>query len=250
MPLIETESLILKSYNLSEADRIIVLFTREQGLIRGVAKGARRLKSKFGSSLEPFSIVNAAYFQKEDRELVSIQNVELIRSSFPVASIPAYLQTFSYFADLLQAFMPLNDPSETLYRMVKACVETDLSDVGDMVSVRLYFEIWLLRLTGYLPDWTKCRGCSRTLNDIETVNADIDENVYCGSCFHGKNADNLQPFERSIVDSALHLHPRDFASSMNERNVDLAVLSSRMTRSIRRVVGDGWSSLRSQTVKL
>ena len=57
MGLIETEGLVLKSYGLAEADKIVVFLTEEYGLVRGVAKGARRLRSKFGSSLEPFSIV-------------------------------------------------------------------------------------------------------------------------------------------------------------------------------------------------
>ena len=54
MSLIETESIILRSYNLAEADKIVVLLTRDHGVVRGVAKGAKRLKSKFGSGLEPF----------------------------------------------------------------------------------------------------------------------------------------------------------------------------------------------------
>ena len=79
MGLIETEGLVLKSYSLAEADKIVVFLTQEHGLVRGVAKGAKRLKSKFGGSLEPFSIVRLTYFQKEDRELVSIQQSEIGR---------------------------------------------------------------------------------------------------------------------------------------------------------------------------
>ena len=61
MALIETESIILKSYNLAEADKIVVFLSEDHGMIRGVAKGAKRLKSKFGSGLEPFSIVRITY---------------------------------------------------------------------------------------------------------------------------------------------------------------------------------------------
>src|SRR5215210_9357245 len=100
MPLFESESIVLRSYNLSEADRIVVFFTRDHGIVRGVAKGAKRLKSKFGSTLEPFSTVQLTYFQKEDRELVSVQNVELARSRFAPASDPEYLRIFSYLSDL------------------------------------------------------------------------------------------------------------------------------------------------------
>ena len=85
MAVIETEGLILKSYSLAEADKIIVLLTQHQGLVRGVAKGAKRLKSKFGGALEPFSIVQVEYFQKEERELVSIRQIELLKSFFESA---------------------------------------------------------------------------------------------------------------------------------------------------------------------
>ena len=79
MAIFESEGLVLRSYRLAEADRIVVVFTRDHGMIRGVAKGARRLKSRFGSTLELFSTVNVAFFQKEERELVNIQQVDLLR---------------------------------------------------------------------------------------------------------------------------------------------------------------------------
>jgi len=75
MAIVETESLILKSYALAEADKIVVFLSQNQGIIRGVAKGAKRLKSRFGGSLEPFSVVNLIYFQKEDSELVKINQI-------------------------------------------------------------------------------------------------------------------------------------------------------------------------------
>src|SRR5688572_21186994 len=120
MPLFETESLVLKSYNLAESDKIVVLLTRDHGVVRGVAKGAKRLKSKFGSALEPFSIVLAEYFQKDSSELVAIQKADLISSNFRSAGNPDFLQKFSYLIEVLIALSPPNDPDETLYRMVKA----------------------------------------------------------------------------------------------------------------------------------
>ena len=148
MALIETESLVIKSYNLAEADRIVVFLTREHGMVRGVAKGAKRLKSKFGSALEPFSIVKLEYFQKDAVELVSIQNAELLQSYFAAVTNPDFLQKFSYLGDLLIALSPPHDPNETLYRMVKASVETAAADPNSLLSVGVYFELWLLRLAG------------------------------------------------------------------------------------------------------
>src|SRR5947209_20590950 len=112
MPLIETESLVLKSYNLAEADRIVVLLTRDHGVVRAVAKGAKRLKSRFGSGLEPFSEVRIEYFHKDNQELVSLQRADLVRSNFEVASSPEFLQKFSYLSDLVVSLMPPQDPNE------------------------------------------------------------------------------------------------------------------------------------------
>ncbi|MEQ1645716.1 MAG: DNA repair protein RecO, partial [Pyrinomonadaceae bacterium] len=105
MSLIETESIILRSYNLAEADKIVVLLTRDHGIVRGVAKGAKRLKSKFGSGLEPFSFVNSTYFEKDTSDLVSIQKIEIDESNFAAASDPDFLQKFSYLGDLLVSIL-------------------------------------------------------------------------------------------------------------------------------------------------
>src|SRR5436190_376926 len=99
MALVETESLILKSYSLAEADKIIVCLTQSQGVVRGVAKGAKRLKSRFGGGLEPFTIVDLTFYQKEERELVSISGIDVKRSFFEEASDPNFLQKFSYLID-------------------------------------------------------------------------------------------------------------------------------------------------------
>src|SRR5919199_637171 len=79
MPLRETEAFMLRTYTLKEADKICVFLSRDAGKLRGVAHGARRLKSRYGASLEPFTEVAISYFQKEHRELVSISNCEIIR---------------------------------------------------------------------------------------------------------------------------------------------------------------------------
>lgn len=124
MGLVETEGLILKSYSLAEADKIVVFLTQNQGLVRGVAKGAKRLKSKFGGSLEPFTVAQIEYFQKEERELVSIRESETVKSYFESASEPVFLQKLAYIAELLTEFAPPHDPNERLYRIVKVCLET------------------------------------------------------------------------------------------------------------------------------
>src|SRR5207247_11348137 len=84
MPLHESDSIILKTYPLGEADRIVAFFSRDYGTLRGVANGARRMKNRFGASLEPLAHARIQFFEKENRELVRIQSAELIDSSIKI----------------------------------------------------------------------------------------------------------------------------------------------------------------------
>src|SRR6266850_836047 len=79
MALYETEALVLRTYNLGEADKIVVCLTQSAGLIRGVAKGCRKLRNRFGAALEPFTLAKINYYQKENQELVSLNQPEILR---------------------------------------------------------------------------------------------------------------------------------------------------------------------------
>ena len=248
MPLVETESLVLKSYNLAEADRIVVFLTREHGVVRGVAKGAKRLKSRFGSSLEPFSKINLEYFQKEERELVSIQSVELIRSSFDAASDPAFLQTFSYIADLLISFAPPHDPNEILYRMVNACIEAATDSAPRLSDVRLYFELWLLRLGGYLPDWNGCDSCKRALETQEPGYLKADFALLCTECRRSSGSQQITEQHREVFNGVQRLSPDKFLEFSFDRSEASADVSGVLKRVISTVIGREVASEKSFTV--
>lgn len=248
MPLYETESLVLKSYSLAEADRIVVFFTRDHGVVRGVAKGAKRLQSRFGSSLEPFTMVHLEYFHKEDRELVSIQRVDLLRSCFDAASDPGFLQTFSYIADLLTAFVPPQDPNERLYRMVKACLEAAGRKDRDLASLRLYFELWLLRLGGYLPDWSSCGVCRRALGPTDTADLQADFHLLCSTCRRSRSSTVIEGRHREIFLAVQKLDPVQFSELSSNRDADVAEVSGIMKRIISNVIGREVASEKSFAV--
>ena len=83
MALVNTDAIELRTYNLAEADRIAVCLTRSAGLVRAVAKGARKMKSRFGAALEPFTLIRLAFYERENRELVSISSAEILTNSLP-----------------------------------------------------------------------------------------------------------------------------------------------------------------------
>src|SRR6185436_15687238 len=124
MPLHDVQAFVLRTYKLAEADKICVLLTRQSGMLRGVAYGARKMRSRFGSSLEPFTEVAVTYFAKEGRDLVSISNAEIVRSHFEEAATSVETSAaMSYVADLLNEFAPDHEPNEALFRLVRATLD-------------------------------------------------------------------------------------------------------------------------------
>jgi DNA repair protein RecO (recombination protein O) len=237
MGLIETEGIILKTYSLAEADKIVVLLTQSQGLVRGVAKGAKRLKSRFGGGLEPFSVINLIYFQKEERELVSISHIELVKSYFESASNPSFLQKFSYLADLLTEFAPPHDPNETLYRMARVCLETAAELPESLESIALYFELWILRIGGYLPDWNFCDQCRKGFNPNESAGLQINFHLICRACQKSKSIRLISFEQRQIYAAAQKNSPTKFVELTGNQTEDIRDLSSVLRRLISNIIG-------------
>jgi DNA repair protein RecO (recombination protein O) len=250
MGLVETEGLILKSYSLAEADKIIVFLTENEGLVRGVAKGAKRLKSRFGGSLEPFSVVQVTYFQKEDRELVSISNIELINSFFKQASDINFLGKFAYLVDLLTEFAPPHDPNERLYRMAKICFKTASEDAESLESIVFYFQLWLLRLGGYLPDWSKCDVCGEKLSSANNAYLVSNFHIVCGQCQKSRNNLIVTPEQRNLFETAQKLSPSKFADLNKNRTQDLKEMSSILRRIISNIIGKETASEKILTASL
>src|SRR4029078_1424093 len=161
MAVFETEALILRSYNLAEADKIVVCLSRSAGLIRGVAKGSRKLRNRFGASLEPFTLVNLTWYEKENQELVSIRQTEILKSYFKLSSDENIVSSLAYMGDLLIEFSPPRQANDTLFRVVAACLEAIAESPSDLQAVVRYFEVWLLKIEGFLPDLKRCPDCSR-----------------------------------------------------------------------------------------
>lgn len=151
MPACTSESFILRTYPLREADLIVSFFTRDQGKMRGVAPRARRPKSSFGSGLERLSHVKAAYFQKENRELVNINSVEVIHSQFVLASDYDASVALDYLAEISDQLLPPGEVNERHFRLLIAVLD-HLRAGGNIWPAVTYFSLWAVRLAGFLPD--------------------------------------------------------------------------------------------------
>jgi DNA repair protein RecO (recombination protein O) len=152
LPLHTADALVLRTYKLGEADRIVVFLTRDRGKKRGVAKGARRPRSRFTGALEPLTEVRVAYFENERRQLVGLNYAETVRSPLGLVGGPyEALGYVGYFAELLDEWAQEADADERLYRLGASMLDA-LAAGAPVEPLARYFEYWLLRLQGLYPE--------------------------------------------------------------------------------------------------
>jgi DNA repair protein RecO (recombination protein O) len=168
MPLYTAEALVLRTYQLGEADRIVVFLTRDRGKKRGVAPNARKSRKRFGAALEPLTEVRISYFEKERRELVGVNYAEPVRSPLSAAS-PEALGYSHYFAELIDEWAAEADVDERLYRLGTSALEALLSG-APVEALARYFECWLLRLQGVYPeDLSLSSGAATFLEGVRKI---------------------------------------------------------------------------------
>src|SRR5689334_17962754 len=162
MPLKESEAIVLRTYPFRESDLLVTLFTRLEGKVRGVARAAKKSRRRFGGALEPLTYVKVAYDDRERQELVRLDACEEIDS--PLTSEVSYPRAVAlgHVAELLDELSPDREANDAVFRLALAVV-AGLRGPEVWMPVT-YFELWMTRLMGYLPDLGECMVCGRTLN--------------------------------------------------------------------------------------
>ena len=200
MPLYTDNALILRTYKLGETDRIVVFLTVDRGKKRGVAKGARRIRSRFVGALEPLTLVTVVYFEREYRDLVQFRDIETVCSPMRAPDLGA-LGLIGYFAELLDEWAPEGHPNERLYRLGASSVDA-LSRGIPKDRLARYFEYWLLRLEGVYPSVIACHQCSMDLLDRGAFIAAGRSVFVCPSCGPTNNGRSLSPEALTFVRAA------------------------------------------------
>ena len=159
-----TEAVVLRSFRLGEADRVLHLYTEEHGRLGAVAKGVRKTKSRFGGRLEPFSHVELTLHQGRG-ELQTVTGASLVRShdrarsdsyrlQVGLVGLEAMLRLFTEQERNERAFLALTRFLDALDVVVSAGSSRPALD-----PVALSFQLKLLWLSGYLPHLDACVEC-------------------------------------------------------------------------------------------
>jgi DNA repair protein RecO (recombination protein O) len=158
-----TEAVVLRSFRLGEADRVLHLYTLDRGRVGAVAKGIRKTKSRFGARLEPLSHVELQLHQGSG-DLQTVTGVSLLRSHHAAREQPYRLNAGLVAAEAMLRLFPEQEANERAFRALARFL--DLLDELEPGAGRpqadplvLSFQLKLLWLSGYLPHVTSCADC-------------------------------------------------------------------------------------------
>ncbi|CBE70067.1 MAG: DNA repair protein RecO [Candidatus Methylomirabilis oxygeniifera] len=204
MPLQTTEAIVIGGHNLGEADRIIPFFTRKLGKVRAVARGARRVRSRYGGTLELFTLGQLVFFESPNRTLHKINEFSVME---PFAGLKADLGRLgrgAYLVELAGASVEDEEPNEEIFLLLRDAL-TLLVLYDDPRLVRS-FEIRLLRIVGYLLELYRCLVCRSVLEQgAASAISPTRGGLVCLKCLpRAPDHMSISPESLDFLRSALH----------------------------------------------
>ncbi len=208
MALKESEAIVLRTYPLRESDLLVTLFTRLEGKVKGVARAAKKSKRRFGGALEPLTYVRAVYDERERQELVRLDSCEVIES--PMAGEVTYARAtaLAHVAELLDQLMPDREASDAVFRLTLAVI-AELRGSALWMPVT-YFELWMTRLMGFLPEFAECAVCGGSLNGTRAYWHALADGLVCADDKRLASSE-MSPEARKIAAQMLRSRASEFA---------------------------------------
>jgi DNA repair protein RecO (recombination protein O) len=222
MLLHESEAIVLQSYPLGEADRLVSFLSRTIGRVRGVAAGARKPKSRFGSTLERLSYVRIWFSERETRELVRISQCEIIESFLDAFRDYPSSVALALFSEITQAVLPDREPSDANFRLLLLASQA-VKRSGKAEVPLAYFVLWSVKLGGWFPPFDRCSKCGRPIRESDgAFFSPLHSTVFDASC--------RQPGMRALHAGALSAARMMLVERLDK--IDDSVIAPRAAREI------------------
>jgi DNA repair protein RecO (recombination protein O) len=167
---LSTPAIVLGSRKLGEADRIVTMLTEEQGMVPVVAKGSRKVKSRFGGRLEPFTHLQVQLH--EGRSLHTLTGADTVKTHAASRSVPAALTAGLAFVDLLRRSIPEHERRPRTFNLLSNYLgESDRAashehDPSGFKVMAMAAQLKLLLLLGYLPHLAHCSVCGAAASPV------------------------------------------------------------------------------------
>jgi len=218
MPAEKAIAIVLRVVEFSETSAVVVLFTREFGKIRGLAKGAWRPKGPFNAALDLLSLCRIVFLRKSSGVLDLLTEARLERRFRPSGRDMAGFYAAYYVAELLNELTDDHDPHPELFDLA----EKALSDLGSgqfVAEVVLRFELSALHWLGHMPSLDRCVTCGENVPDKARVAFSRAEGgVLCNQC-RGKHRQVIL-VSLSVIQAMRRLSTVPFDDSLKGSEID------------------------------
>jgi DNA repair protein RecO (recombination protein O) len=181
MPLKESEAIVLRTFPLGEGDRLVSFLDRQSGRVRGVARGARLTKNRFGSTLEMLAYIRIWYFERETRELVRINQCELIESFMDVQQDYSSSVALALVSEITDSVLGEREAADAQFRLILLTARA-IRVHGPSQVVLAYFCLWTARLGGWLGPLDRCSRCGRAMQLETAFHSPGFAELYCAAC--------------------------------------------------------------------
>ncbi len=178
MALKESEAIVLRSYPLRESDLLVTLFTRSEGKVKGVAKAALKSRKRFGGALELVTFVRVYWEDKERQELARIDSCDVLLSPLSTEVDYPRAVALGHLAEMLDELLPDREANDTVFRLAWSVLQN--LPPGDVWMPVTYFDLWMVRLMGFLPELDRCTVCECPLDGQRAYFHAMADGLMCG----------------------------------------------------------------------
>ncbi len=208
MALLDTPAICLRSRRWGEADRIVTFFTLRCGKIRGVARGARRQKSQFGGSLEPFSASHLYLFEKPNDSLFRVRHVDSVEPFLKLRDSLAVMTAAAKMTNTVSAVTADGDPDPPVFDALLHGLRA-LEAGYEPAMMALVFQVRLMGHTGFRPQMDHCAGCGKSLLGLGSQFSPKAGGVLCALCAVRQplHCVALSPGSLALLQQAVRLPP-------------------------------------------
>ncbi|HSV86576.1 MAG TPA: DNA repair protein RecO [Levilinea sp.] len=199
---LHVEAVVLRHSDWGEADRLLVLYTRQAGKLRAIAKGARRLHSRKAGHLEPFTRVSLLLAR--GRDLWIVTQAQTIEAYLPLREDLLLTGYAAYVVELLDRFTYEEGENPALYHLLHTTLER-INTAADVYLAVRYYELRLLDLLGFRPELFHCVLCRRTIQPVDQFFSAALGGAVCPGCAARSDAAGVRPVSMNALKYMRHL---------------------------------------------
>lgn len=177
---INTEGIVLRQINFKESDKILTVFSRNNGKVQVIAKGARRPKSNLFSSAQIFTYGEFVLYK--GKNFYHLNQGEVINSFYGIREDLAKLAYATYLIELIDAGVMEEEPNERLFQLLIKSLLTLIGMKENYLKLIVAFELKFITFIGYRPQLSRCVTCNTIISDKIRFSVKFG-GVQCEDCF-------------------------------------------------------------------